>query len=76
MADLVDKQLGTDAEMKVSQAAGVITLEVDLHTPMLIGKLTLGVQEAAVLDAIAAKYPNEVVVAALGMLKSAIAKLG
>lgn len=74
--DLVDKKLGTDGEVKVSQIMGVLSLEVDLNTPILVGKLSLGLQETAIFSALEAKYPNALVVAALEILKGAISKVG
>lgn len=70
--EILDQKLGTDGEVKVDQVAGVLSVEADLNTPILQGKLILGLQESAIFDALEAKYPNAWVVAALEMLKKAI----
>lgn len=74
--DIVDKKIGTDVEAKLSQADGVLSVEVDLITPILVGKLSLGLQEAAIFDALEKKYTNPLVDSALELLKGAISKVG
>jgi hypothetical protein len=74
--DIVDKPLGTDGEVKVIQKDGVLALEADLATPILVGKLTLGIQETAIFDAIEKKYPHPLVIASLEMLKGVLKSVG
>lgn len=77
MSDLGDQKIGTDVEVKESQANGVLSVEVDLSTPLLDGKLVLGLKEEAVLAALAGKYAsNPLVKAAISMLEAAISKIG
>lgn len=65
--DIVDKKIGDVAEVKASQTAGVLSLEVDVTSPISVsgialgsldGKLTLGISEVSIIDALEAKYPN------------------
>lgn len=66
MSNLVDKKLGEVGEFKVDQDAGVLQVEADISQPISVGGVVLGavegkallkIDEMALLEMLAAKYP-------------------
>lgn len=66
MSEILDKKIGDNAEVKLEQLAGKLSLEVDITQPISVGgvelgkiegKVILSIDELAVVEALAAKYP-------------------
>lgn len=66
MSNLVDQKIGEAGEFKVDQTAGVLSVEADVSQPISVngialgsvtGKVQLQINEMAILEILAAKYP-------------------
>jgi hypothetical protein len=53
---IVDIKLGSEGELKIDLAAGIVTVELDEKTAGLDGGLKLNIPSDYYVDAIAAKY--------------------